>query len=161
MSNNCKEFVLDDLMAITAIPVADFMPGMAAWQMTPTINAAALSLPLTHAIVIGQKAATQGGAVIPMMRQTGKAEDSEDNSVAGRLHTVTVSCDVDSRDAGVWSYLLTLERTPCHLLLTFRNATQAFVQATEDTYLFNTKRDGSKTSVTLRIQNMMGIQMTV
>ena len=29
---NCKEFVLDDLMAITAIPVADFAPAVAAQQ---------------------------------------------------------------------------------------------------------------------------------
>ena len=95
------------------------------------------------------------------MRKSGKAKDDENDSVAGRLHTVTVTCEADDRDSDVWNHLLTLERTPSHLLLTFRDSTRAFVSATEDTYLCNVECDGSKTSITLRVQNLMGIQLLV
>lgn len=159
--SNCKEFLLDDLLAVTAIPVGDFAIGTSPWQLTPTINGNYFTPPLAHAIVIGLAPAVTGGALIPIMRGSGKAKDSEGDSVAGRLHTVTVSCEADDRDAAVWDDLLALERTPCHLILTFRQGASGFVESSQDTYLCNVERDGGKTSVTLRIQNMMGIQMVV
>ncbi len=159
--NNCKEFILDDVMAITAIPVTDFFPSTATWQLTPTIEADLFSPNLTNAITIGLQAATTGATLIPIMRKTGKAKDDESDSTAGRLHTVTVTCEADDRDLSVWNDLLSLERTTSHLLLTFRDQSRAFVQATEDTYLCNVERDGSKTSVAFQVQNIMGIQMIV
>lgn len=159
---NCKEFVLDDLMAVTAIPVADYSPGFAAWQLTPTIPSAGFSPTLTRAIVIGQKPAVAGGRLIPIVKLTGKAKDDETDSVAGRLHKVTVTCQVDDRDGEVWADLLTLERRQSHLLLTFRDGTtRGFVQATGDTYICTVERDGAKTSVAFHIQNTMGIQLIV
>jgi hypothetical protein len=166
---NCKEFVLDDLMAVTAIPVSDFSPGFAAWQLTPTIPSAGFSPTLTRAIVIGQKPAVAGGRLIPIVKLTGKAKDDETDSVAGRLHKVAVTCQVDDRDLSgddsgmtVLDYLLSLERTPSHLLLTFRDGTtRGFVQATGDTYICTVERDGAKTSVAFHIQNTMGIQLIV
>lgn len=159
---NCKEFVLDDLMAVTAIPVSDFSPGFAAWQLTPTIPSAGFSPTLTRAIVIGQKPAVAGGRLIPIVKLTGKAKDDETDSVAGRLHKVTVTCQVDDRDGGVWADLLTLERRQSHLLLAFRDGTtRGFVQATGDTYICTVERDGAKTSVAFHIQNTMGIQLIV
>lgn len=148
-------------MAVTAIPVTDFQPGTAAWQLSPTISSSVFSPSLTTAVTIGLKAATEGGTLIPIMRATGKAKDDTQDSVSGRLHTVKVSCEVDDRDAAVWSDLLTLERTPCHLLLTFRDRTRAFVAATQDTYLCQVSRDGAKTAVSLRVQDTMGIQLIV
>jgi hypothetical protein len=159
---NCKEYVLDDLMAVTAIPVSDFSPGFAAWQLTPTIPSAGFSPTLTRAIVIGQKPAVAGGSLIPIVKLTGKAKDDETDSVAGRLHKVAVTCQVDDRDGGVWADLLTLERRQSHLLLTFRDGTtRGFVQATGDTYICTVERDGAKTSVAFHIQNTMGIQLIV
>lgn len=157
----CKEFVLDDVMAITAIPVADFAPGTAAWQLTPTIAKTGFSPSLFGSITIGLQPAAAGRPLIPIIRTTGKAKDDEGDSVAGRLHTVTVTCQVDDRDSSIWNNLLTLERTPSHLLLTFRDKTQAFVSATKDTYLFKTERDGAKTSASFRIENLMGTQIIV
>ena len=158
---NCKEFVLDDLMAITAIPVTDFNPGFANWQVKKIIPASQFSPTLTRSITIGQQPAATGAVLIPIMRLTGKAKDDESDSVANRLHTVNVTCQVDDRDLSVWEHLLTLERTPSHLLLTFRDKTQGFAQATIDTYLCTAERDGAKVSVTFRIQNHMGIQLIV
>ena len=159
---NCKEYVLDDLMAVTAIPVSDFSPGFAAWQLTPTIPSAGFSPTITRAIVIGQKPAVAGGRLIPIVKLTGKAKDDETDSVAGRLHKVAVTCQVDDRDGGVWADLLTLERRQSHLLLTFRDGTtRGFVQATGDTYICTVERDGAKTSVAFHIQNTMGIQLIV
>ena len=170
--NSCKEFVLDDLMAICAIPVANIpagSPDSPANSLSPTIAANGFSPSLTGAVVIGQAPATEGGALVPIRKHTGKAKDDESDSVAGRLHTVTVTCEVDDRDTSAdrngkrtWDYLLQLERGTFHLLLTFRDGeTRAFVAATEDTYLFNAERDGSKTTVTFRIQNLMGVQLIV
>lgn len=163
--NNCKEFILDDLMAITAIPVENISASEVASpvnKLTPTIAKTEFVPSLTEAIVIGLQPATTGGALIPIRKRTGKAKDDESDSVAGRLHTVSVSCEVDDRDSSVWNDLLTLERTPRHLLLTFRDGvTQAFVAATEDTYQCTVERDGAKTSVAFKIQNLMGIQLLV
>lgn len=156
---NCKEFVLDDVMAITAIPFSNINLGITPWQLTPTIQEEDFSPSLDDTITIGVQPATVGGRLIPIIRSTGKVKDDESDSVAGRIHNVTVTCEVDSRDSEIWDNLLVLERTPAHLLLTFRDDSRAFVSATEDTYLCSTDRDGSKTSVTFKIQNIMGVQI--
>ena len=166
----CKEFALDDVMAITAIPVTVYTPaavpngspsGINSWLLAPVIRKTQFSPTLTRAITIGQKPATIGSTLIPIMRLTGKAKDDESDQTAGRLHKVTVNCQIDDRDSSVWTNLLTLERTPSHLLLTFRDQSRAFVQASKDTYLCTVDRDGAKTSVQFRIECLMGIQMIV
>lgn len=158
---SCKEFVLDDLLAITAVPVSDYNIGTAAWQVAPTIPEAQFSPVLTNAIAIGLQPATAGGSLVPIIKLSGKAKDAESDSVAGRAHTVSVSCEVDDRDGEVWADLLTLERKACHLILTFRGGTRAFVIATRDTYVCEVERDGAKTSVAFKIHNLMGIQLIV
>lgn len=170
--NNCKEFVLDDLMAVTAIPITNISAGdvsSPANCLSPTIAKSGFSPSMTGAVTIGLKPAASGVALIPIVKHTGKTKDDEGDSVAGRLHTVTVSCEVDDRDVSpdsggktVLDHLLMLERTPCHLLLTFRDGeTQAFVSATRDTYLFTAERDGSKLTASFRIQDLMGVQVLV
>lgn len=156
--NNCKEYTLDDVMAITAIPLEDITIDTADWQLLPVIPDGSLMPTLYNAITIGVQPAIAGGTLIPIIRRTGKAKDDEADSVSGRLHTVTVNCEVDDRDDKVWQHLFALERTPAHLLLTFRDNTQAFVSSSEDTYLCTVDRDGAKTSVSFRIQNLLGIQ---
>lgn len=160
--SNCKEFVLDDVMAITAIPLANIstaLPASPANSLTPTINSSGFNPSLTNAITIGMQPATSGGTLIPIIRTTGKAKDDVSDSVAGRQHTVSVTCQVDDRAADVWDDLLTLERKQYHLLLTFRDLSRAFVSATQDTYICTVERDGAKTSVAFRIHNLMGIQL--
>lgn len=162
--NSCKEYLLDDLMAITAIPLGNISqadPSSAANRLFPTIQGQGFNPSLTSAITIGMQAAVSGGSLIPIMRATGKAKDSEGDSVAGRLHTVTVTCEVDDRDGAVWADLLTLERSPRHLILTFRGGIRAFVSAIEDSYMCTVERDGAKTAVSFRIHNLMGIQLLV
>lgn len=159
--SSCKEFVLDDLVAITAIPIDDVSIGNATWQLTPIIPIGQFSPTLTNAITIGIQPATIGGSIIPIIRKSGKYKDEESDSVAGRLHTVTVTCEADDRDTPVWNLLRKLERTPSHLLLTFRDNTSAFVAATKDTYLCTVEREGAKTSVNIRVQCRMGIQLIV
>jgi len=157
----CSEFILDDAIAITAIPVSDYSLGFSQWQLTPTIPRDELDPPLNNAITIGIQPAAKGRPVIPILRRTGKAKDEENDSVADRIHFVNVTCEIDARDASVWNNLLALERTPSHLLLTSRDGTKAFVLATKDTYVCTTERDGGKTSVSFKIQNIMGVQPVI
>lgn len=156
---NCKEYELDDVLAITAIPL-DNIPvtgaDSVANRLTPVISDEDFSPALVNSITIGLLSAT-----IPIVRKSGKAKDDESDSVAGRLHTVNVTCEVDERDDSIWEPLLILERTPHHLLLTFRNNTRAFVSSSADTYICTAERDGAKTSVAFKIQNLMGIQPLV
>lgn len=168
---NCKEFVLDDLMAITAIPVSDISVGdvnSPVNQLTPTLDADAFDPDLSNAIVIGRQAAVDDGILIPIKRTTGKAKDDTQDSVAGRLHTVTVDCEVDERGGELWAPIPTqnnepcsqrLERTAHHLVLSFRDGSRAFVSSSDDTYLCTIDRDGAKVSITFKIQNLMGIQL--
>lgn len=165
---NCKEYELDDLLAVTAIPVSDFSPGTAAWQLKPAIAGGQFSPPLTNAVAIGLQPATTGGRLVPIRRLSGKAKDNEGDSVAGRKHTVSVNCEADDRDLTadgrgetVLDHLLRLERTPSHLLLTFRGGQRAFVIATKDTYTCEVERDGAKTSVRFKVENLMGIQLII
>lgn len=162
--NSCKEFELDDMMAIAAIPLANVPADTVsspANRLEPVIPSAGFSPSLSGAITIGLRPVNTGGMLIPIRRGTGKAKDDETDDVAGRLHTVNISCEVDDREGDAWTRLLTLERSPRHLVLTFRGGTRAFVLATEDTYLCNVDRDGSKTTVSFRIQNLMGLQLIV
>ena len=169
--DRCIEYI-DEVMAITAIPVGNIPATSAAspaLALTPVIEAQAFNPPMTGAVTIGLLPAAAGVALVPIRRMTGKAKDDESDSVAGRLHTVTVTCEADTRDTSpdsggrrVWDRLLALERGAFHLLLLYRDGTsRAFVSATEDTYQCTVERDGSKTSVTFRLQNMMGIQPVV
>lgn len=156
---NCNEFDLDDVMAITAIPVDDF--DVSGLSIAPTIGSNDFTPTLTNAIVIGREPATTGGVLIPIKRTTGKVKDSESDAVAGRSHSVSVSCEIDSRDSSVWNTLLLLERTPAHLYLTLRDKTKAFVAATGDSYHCAVERDGGKTSVSFKVHNIMGLQAIV
>lgn len=158
---DCKEFDLNGLLSVTAIPVTDYSPGTHAWQVSPTIPSTDFSPKLANAIVIGAFPATTGGKLIPIMRGSGKVKDDENDSVAGRKHTVTVSCEADDRDKTTWGYLTTLERTPCHLLLTFRGGARAFVAATQDTYACEVNREDAKTSVSFKVDDLMGLQLII
>ena len=170
---NCKEFMLDDLMAITAIPVDDIPAGdvdSPVNKLTPTIADDDFYPTLDNAIVIGRQAATDDGMLIPIKRLTGKVKDDTQDSVAGRLHTVTVSCEIDERGGEIWEPVATMDNTPCnlllergayHLLLSFRDGSRGFVATTYDTYLCTIDRDGAKVSVTFKIQNLMGVQVLV
>jgi hypothetical protein len=162
MSTNCKEIQLDDVLAITAVPIANISAGdvnSPVNSLTPTI--ADFTPSLTGAIAVGLQAPAVNVPLIPIERNTGKAKDDSSDSVAGRLHTVTVSCEVDDTEASAWNNLLTLERSPRHLILTFRGGARAFVAATEDTYLCTCERDGAKTTLTFKIQCVMGMQLLV
>jgi hypothetical protein len=156
---SCTEFNLDDLLAIVAIPVTDYSPSAQGWLLRPTIPNTSFSPSLTNAVSIGLQPAATGGKLIPMIRKSGKAKDSESDSVAGRKHSVTVSCEADDRDSETWNYIYNLERTPSHLILTFRNGTRAFVMASEDTYLCEVSRENADTSLEFKIENLMGIQL--
>lgn len=160
--NNCKEIQLDDVLAVVAVPVENIPASDVSSPvntLTPTIPAFTPSY--AGAIAIGLKAPAADVTLIPIERNTGKAKDDVGDSVSGRLHTVQVTCEVDDSEASVWPPLYVLERTPRHLLLTFRGGARAFVAATEDTYHCTVERDGAKTTVSLRIQNLMGMQLIV
>lgn len=160
-------------MAIVAIPVTDIpasdvsSPSNA---LTPTISNEDFTPPLTNSITIGVLPAVAGGALIPIIHHTGKVKDDESDSVAGRLHTISISCEIDERGGEVWAAKSALDPTPCcfalertahHLVLTFRDGARAFVSSTEDTYVCNIERDGSKVSVAFVIKDLMGVQMLV
>lgn len=171
--SNCKEFLLDDMMAITAIPVSDIPAGdvdSPVNKLTPTIADNDFNPTLDNAIVIGRLAATAGGVLVPIKRLSGKAKDDPQDGVAGRLHSVTVDCEVDERGGELWAPIATMDDVPCnlrlertahHLLLTFRDGSRGFVAANEDTYLCTIDRDGSKVGVSFKVQNLMGIQLLV
>lgn len=163
--NACKEFALDDVFAIVAIPVSNISAGdlMSPVNiLTPTIDRSAVTTEmLTDAVTLGLQPVLEGGVLIPIIRNSGKAKDDESDSVAGRLHSVTVKCEADDRDSETWDHLRLLERTPSHLLLTYRDGSRAFVSATQDTYLCTVERSGSNTSVSFKIQNLIGMQLLV
>lgn len=155
---NCKEFALDDLMAIVAVPVGKYAPSSAT-ILSPTIDVEELDdIVDADAITIGTMP-QDGSALIPIVKGTGKVKDSESLDTAGRLHTVSVECEVDDRDSEVWTLLHRLERMAAHLILTSRDGSRFFVQGSENTFLCTVNRDGEKTGVSLKVQCMMGVQM--
>ena len=162
---DCREFALDDLTAIVAIPVTNYTPSgdMAAIMLEPSVNGSYFSPPVGDGTITIGSVAPSGSALIPIIPGTGRVKDAESLSTAGRLHTVSVECEVDDRDEEVWTdaLLQKLERIPRHLLLTSRDGTRFFVQGSEDTYLCTVSRDGEKTGVSLKVQCLMGVQRIV
>jgi len=158
--SNCKEFFLDDVLAITAIPVANYSQWNASALM-PVIQAGQFNPSMTNAVTVGQQPAVAGGSLVPIVKLTGKARDEESDETAGRRHTVTVSCEVDDRDGGTWTLLRTLETDPRHLILTFRNKERAFVAASQDTYRCEVSRDGAKTQLQFHVECLSGIQLVI
>lgn len=159
--SSCKEIQLDDVLAVVAVPLENISAGDVSSPvntLAPTV--AAFTPSYAGAIAIGLQAPA-GVTLIPIERGSGKAKDDSSDSVAGRLHTVTVQCEADDRESSVWSHLLSLERTPRHLILSFRGGARAFVAATKDTYQCTVERDGAKTSVMFKIQCLMGMQLIV
>lgn len=170
---SCREYFLDDTLAITAIPVDDILatsPSSPALQLTPTV--ARFTPTLTRAVTIGILPAAASVPLIPIVKTTGKAKDDPDDAVAGRSHKVTVTCQVDDREfatvqnlsgkgMNILDLLHHLELTPSHLLLTFRSGQQGFVSATHDSYKFEWSRDGAKTSATFHVHCLMGVQLMV
>ena len=163
--NSCKEFSRDDVITIVAIPVQKISssdPQSPVNRFSPTIERSAITPEmLDEAITIGRQPSSPEGVFVPIVRDSGKAKDDEADNVAGRLHSVTVKCEADDRDSETWDFLRLLERTPSHLLLTFRDNGSAFVAATDDTYLCTVERSGNTTSVSFKIQNLTGIQLLV
>lgn len=156
---NCKEFELEDVMAITAVPVSAF-----SIQTVATLPARVTSQQFSvtsydGVIVIGVQPAVAGGALIPIIRTTGKAKDDESDSVAGRSHQVNVTCQVDDRESETWLTLQRLERGPYCLILHFRRGGRGIVVADRDTYRCTVERNGSKTEVSFRIHNLTGLQI--
>lgn len=160
--NACSEFVLDSVVEITAIPLSAYnasatmlSPVIIASAFNPTFNSDTVVVGLTKAVSSGNPV----GSLIPIVHDTAKVKDSESDNVAGRLHSVSIECQVDDRESDRWQTLLLLERTPRHLILKLRDGSRVFVMATEDTYLCTMQRGDGKTSLSWRIQNLMGLQL--
>lgn len=151
---------MDNMVAITAIPVDEFSVGSAALY-GPTISEDDFAPPLTNAIVIGQYAAVDFGIVIPIIRNSGKVKDTEQDQVAGRAHNVSIQCEVDDRDSSLWQYIRQLERSAFHLILTLHDGSRVFVQVTRDTYQCTTERGDGKTSMQFKVHNLTGMQLVV
>ena len=150
---NCREFALDDLAAIVAIPV---------WKQCGTgmsVESLAGLVQDEDSIVVGSF--VRAGSLIPILHATGKVSDTVSDTVAGRLHTVTVKCDVDIRNPEVVPFLRRLQQTPSHLILTSHNGDRFGVYATEYTYLCETEQDDEKTPLSIRIQSVMGLQRII
>jgi hypothetical protein len=159
--SSCKEIQLDDVLAVVAVPVENISAGDVSSPVNTLAPTVARFTPsYAGAIAIGLQAPA-GVTLVPIERGSGKAKDDSSDSVAGRLHTVTVQCEADDRESSAWAYLLSLERTPRHLILSFRGGARAFVAATKDTYQCTVERDGAKTSVMFKIQCLMGMQLIV
>ena len=75
MTNSCKEFVLDDVMAITAIPIENitsYSIHSPANNLTKLIAGNGFNPSYLNAITIGMQPAVAGGSLIPIKRFTGK-----------------------------------------------------------------------------------------
>lgn len=156
----CNEFILKDLVTITAIPVGDVAVGPMA-LLSPKITTSQLTVAYSHAVVIGRVPATAGGDLIPIISDSGKAKDDVSDAVAGRRHKVAVSCDVDDREPHTWDLLRRLEQEPFCLMLTYRGGEYGFAYADEDTYACTVERDDKDTAVKFSIENLSGIQRIV
>ena len=106
--SSCKELPLDDMAAITAIPIENYSDDTYSYILSPTIVPADFNPIIDENTIVIGGVRTSDGALISIVHSTGSVKDSESNSVAGRLHTVSVECEVDDRDADTWALLQTL-----------------------------------------------------
>ena len=151
---SCKEFALDNLVSILAVPVSKPLDAVPTGiESLAGLNADA------DAVTIGSYALAD--TLVRLVPDTGKATDTAADNTAGRLHTVTVKCEADCRDDRAVELLRKLERTPSHIVVTSNNGERFGVYATQHTYLCEVEQDAEKTNVTIRIQCMRGLQRIV
>lgn len=168
---NCKERNFDDLLSVLAVPVSGVSFSNAAKRFAPTLQAGDYTLAAAGTIYIGRatykavgNAAITPAYSIPIMSESGEVDDEEKVSVGGRKHQVRVTFEVGASTTAERAALLRLERGEWALELCFFGDTdtepcRALVQATRDTCLVTVKRDGKKVSVTIEIDNLMGLQV--
>lgn len=154
----CKEYSYSHISAVTAIPAAECVVSPMA-ALSPVIEEDQLTIAsLASAIVIGRSA--DGGAVIPFVRDSIKIGDSEQVAVAGRSHSVELSCEADAREADVMSHVANLERGIYCLLIQLGDGSRAFVAADRDTYQCTSgKSTDNNVTISIKIHNLHGIQL--
>ena len=154
----CKEYTYSHIASVTAVPSAECALSPAA-IFSPVIEDEQLTIAsLDNTIVIGRSA--DGDAVIPFVRDSVKVSDAESDAVAGRSHTVELSCEVDARNVTVITHIARLERGPYCLLLQLGDGSRAFVAADRDSYLCTSgKSTDNNVSISIKIHNRQGIQL--
>lgn len=159
---NCREFVRE-VVEITAVPWAKLAVAGAV-MFSPTLDSSASPAHYSvaydaYAVHIGTNAPTGVTSVIPLAYgKSAEVKDTEELSVAGRLHKVTIEAEVDARTAAAREALRKLELAEYGLVVTYRDRTKAIVAATRDTMRCTVERDKSTTNLTIAIQNFAGCQ---
>lgn len=152
----CTEIPLYDVQSIDAVPVADVWISAAAYLATELRNSDFVIDPTRLVRIAAQDA---GAGIVPLLLTTrGGIRDEESDGVAGRVHTVTLTADVNEKAASSRAALRRLELRPHTLLIRFIDGRSALVVATKDSYLVTTSRDGSKAAITLRIHTAEGLR---
>ena len=152
----CTEIPLNELLAIDAVPVAD-MTVQAQYVLADTLPESGVTVVKQNLIRIAAGAA--GAKMIPLNpSERGKLKDDERDALPGRSHTITVDADINDLAATTRAAMRILERHPHSLLLSFRDGREAIVVTNPDSYVCTTTRDGSRTTINIRIQNVVGVQ---
>ena len=168
---NCNERNFDDLLSVLAIPVSNLVWRTAAARLHPTIDPDDYTITGNNGIYIGRNTyngvcyeCPQPAYSLGIVPESGDVNDEEKMESGGRIHRVSVKFDVSTDSAAAREALLRLERGEWALELCFFGDTapapcRALAQATKDTCLVTAKRDGKTVSVTIEIENLMGLQM--
>ncbi|MBR1800624.1 MAG: hypothetical protein IJ767_03910 [Bacteroidaceae bacterium] len=168
--NNCNERNFDDLLSVLAIPVEGLVWRTATARLRATIAPDDYTF-TGNAIYVGRNGYSgvcyecpQPAYSLGIVPESGDVSDEEKMDAGGRIHHVTVKFDVSTDNASAREALLRLERGEWVLELCFFGDTEtepcrALVQATRDTCLVTSKRDGKTVSVTIEIENLTGLQI--
>ena len=166
----CSERNFNDLISILAVPVGNLTWANAAARLTPTVGPSDYTLPNSGTIYIGRMAYRSLGAAhapqytIPMTAESGEVKDEESTELGGRLHKVNVTFETVAESVSARNALRRLENGEWALELCFfgdvsGQPVRAIVQATRDTCIISSKRDGKKITVSINIENLAGVQI--
>jgi len=166
----CSERNFNDLISILAIPVGSLTWAYAAARLAQTVATSDYTLPNSGTVYIGRMAYRSLGAAhtpqytIPMTAESGEVKDEESLELGGRLHKVSVKFETGAESMSARDALRRLENGEWALELCFfgdvsGQPVRAIVQATRDTCIVSSKRDGKKISVSIDIENLTGVQI--
>lgn len=145
-----------EVLAVDAIPVSSLVIPASSLLADP-ISLSAISFDARSVIRIAHEE-DAANTVVMIAGMRGSIKDDESDSVAGRIHTVTLTADVNESSASTRSSLRRLESRAHALLLYFRDGRMGLVQCDRDSYLTTVARGETHSSIQMRIQDLLGIQ---
>jgi len=144
MTNNCIDFDLSQVSSIKAYKVSDATLGFPVYADRKVVSSSVIS-------------GFSNGAAIKFERESVSVNDSEAKTVAGSLHTVKVSWEMQRPSEDDYALLAQLRHNAHYLVITCFGNVVRLIATGMTGYDFKTEESDGKQKCTMTLRNGQGI----